>query len=213
MPFAPKSAAPASTVTSATLPALERAAEGGLSIFTAPPGYILADHLATVLDERAGPRVWLSVGPEDRDPATLLLSLTAALERRAEGAGARTMELMRRQPGPIEGWPPLFACLAQTLADVLGPHGTLVLEQCHYLGDAHQTARLLGEYVLRALSESVCCVVLTERALPAAALPRRAITESGAGRPRRSSRRPAAPSPPSTSGGSSSWRTAGWRFF
>src|SRR5689334_16559320 len=125
---------------------------GGITLFTAPPGYLPADSLAAALRKLGRPILWLRLEPEDRDPAVLLFSLIAGMQRLRAEAGAATLELMRRQLGPITGWPPIFGRLAQELAEVLRSSGAIVLENCHYLGDAPSTLRLLGAEVLSALS-------------------------------------------------------------
>jgi hypothetical protein len=61
---------------------------------------------------RGRPTLWLRLGPEDHDPAVLLASLIAGMQRLRAGAGTATLEHMRRRPGPIAGWPALFGQLA-----------------------------------------------------------------------------------------------------
>src|SRR5512136_126474 len=95
--------------------ALKRAAEGRITLFTAPAGYVSGDSLAAALNESGRPVLWLRLGQEDADPATLLLSLVAGARRLRPDAGATTLEQMRRQPGPTAGWPPLFSRLGQEL--------------------------------------------------------------------------------------------------
>src|SRR5215216_1984419 len=100
MPFAAKSAAPYAARSPLRHSPLDRAAEGN-TIFVAPPGYLLTEHLMAVLLEGGRPIMWLRFGPEDHDPATLLLSLIGAAQRLCPGAGMATLEQMRRQPGPL----------------------------------------------------------------------------------------------------------------
>src|SRR5512136_3128857 len=99
--------------------ALKRAAESRITLFTAPAGYVSGDSLAATLHEYGRPTLWLRLGPEDADPATLLLSLVAAARRLCPDVGVATLEQMRRQPGPTAGWPPLFTHLGQELAETL----------------------------------------------------------------------------------------------
>lgn len=171
MSFAPKSAAPHPARVAPALPALARAVDGGVALFAAPAGYLAGAGLATLLQARGGPTVWARLGPEDRDPATLLTTLVAALQAHEPAAGAATLERMRRHLGPLLGWPPLFATLAHELAAALGPGGALVLEGCHHLGDAYQTLQLLSAHVLAALAPGACCLLTAERPLPAVAMP------------------------------------------
>ncbi|NTU80378.1 MAG: hypothetical protein HGA45_13545 [Chloroflexales bacterium] len=171
MPFAPLSAAPRPARMPLALPALERAVRGGVTLFIAPSGYLPGASLADLLVARGGPIVWVRLGAADRDPATLLTSLIAALRGLRPEAGSLTLEQMRRHPGPLLGWPPIFARLSQELAEALGANGALVLEGCHHLGDASQTLRLLSAHVLSTLVPDVSCVLTAERPLPPVALP------------------------------------------
>lgn len=170
MPWMPKSAAP-QCAPILLLPALERIADAGLTQIAAPPGYLPADGLAAALQARRRPILWLRLGLEDRDPAALLSSLLAAMQRLRAGAGAATLDQMRRHPGPIAEWPPLFGQLAQELAELLAPSGALVIQNCHYLSDICQTLRLLGAHVLAALPAGISCVLAADRPLPLAGLP------------------------------------------
>lgn len=171
MPFAPKSAAPQPSRAPLALPALERAAAGGVTLFTAPAGYLPGAGLAALLSGRGAPLAWARLGPEDRDPAALVTSLVAALQALDPAAGGPTLDQMQRHLGPLLGWPPIFARLAQELSAALGPRGALVLEGCHHLGDAYQTLQLLSAHVLSALPPGVSCILAAERPLPPVALP------------------------------------------
>ena len=75
--------------------------------------------------------LWLRLEPEDRDPATFLVSLAAAARRAGGGMGQATLKLMRARPGPVFGWLPLFAELARELHDGMAGRGALVLEDAH----------------------------------------------------------------------------------
>jgi DNA-binding SARP family transcriptional activator len=180
MPWTPKSAAPQRTQTPPLL-TLEHAADGGITLFAAPPGYLPTNNLAAALHARRRPTLWLRLGSEDRDPAVLLVSLIAGMQRFRAGAGTATLDQMRRHPGPIAGWPVLFGQLAQELAELLGSGGALVLENCHYLSDACQTLRLLGTHVLSTLPPGISCVLTADQSLPLSALPARtAYQDAGA---------------------------------
>lgn len=171
MPFAPKSAVPRPAEAPLVLPALERAIDGGMTLFIASAGYLPTESLAGALIARGGPILWLRLGPEDRDPATLLMSLIAGMQNLRPEAGKMTLEQMRRQPGPLLGWPPIFANLSQEMAAALGAAGTLVIEGCHHLADAYQTLQLLSAHVLSTLAPAVTCIATAERPLPPIALP------------------------------------------
>src|SRR5512136_476756 len=80
--------------------ALKRAAEGRITLFAAPAGYMSGDSLAAALAEYGRPTLWLRLGPEDADPATLLLSLIAGARRLCPDVGLTTLEQMRHHLGP-----------------------------------------------------------------------------------------------------------------
>jgi DNA-binding SARP family transcriptional activator len=171
MPFAAKSAAPLGGFQGVQHPVLAQASEERLTLFTAPAGYLLTDSLSATMAERDRPVMWLRLGPEDRDPGTFLLSLIESARRLRLDIGAATLEQMRRQPGPVMGWPPLFAWLARELAEALPASTAIVLENVHYLNGACPTLRLLGDYFLTALPASFTCILITPAPLPREALP------------------------------------------
>jgi DNA-binding SARP family transcriptional activator len=178
MPFIAKSAAPTESNSAAALWTFERAAAGGLTLFTAPPGYLPADGLADTLRRQGRQTHWIRLGPEDRDPGTLLLSILAAVQHQHPGFGLSTLELMRRRPGPVMGWPPLFGRLAAELAEVLPQSAALVFEHAHHLVRAQQTLALLGSTVLPAVDLDVACVLMSHQGLPPAALPANLVRRS-----------------------------------
>lgn len=146
-----------------------------MTLFAAPPGYILADGLAAALAERNRPALWLRLGPEDQDPASFLISLISAAQRLCPGVGAATLEQMRRRPGPIAGWPPLFTQLAHELFAAFPASGALVLERSHYLNHRHPTLELCSTYLLPALPASSVCILTADQRLPRTALPPQVI--------------------------------------
>src|SRR3990172_2566355 len=159
MAFAAKSAAPIITDATLSHPILERCAEGGITLLTAPAGYLLGDSLAAALSSHGRPALWLRLGPEDSDPATFLVSLISGAQRLRPGIGMATLEQMRRQPGPMAGWPPLFTHLARELAESLPPSSAVVLEHIHDLNDTHPTLRLLATCFLPALPDGVALIL------------------------------------------------------
>ncbi len=169
MLFAAKSAAP-HTAGRAILrqSVLEQAARGGLTLFNAPAGYLLADGLAATLAEQDRPAIWVRLGPEDHDPATFLISLIAGAQRLHPGAGLVTLEQMRRRPGPTFGWPPLFAHLAHELSEALPAYTALVLEHVHHLNGGSPTLGLLGRHLLPALPADFTCILTAHSRLPPA---------------------------------------------
>ena len=87
---------------------------------------------------------WIRLGPEDRDPGTLLLSVLAAVQHQHPSFGLSTLELDTAQTRTSMGWPPLFGRLAAELAEVMPGPAALVFEHVHFLGRAHRTLALLG---------------------------------------------------------------------
>ncbi len=160
--------------------ALKRAAEGRITLFTAPAGYVSGDSLAATLAEYGRPTLWLRLGPEDADPATLLLSLIAGARRLCPDVGMATLEQMRRQPGPTAGWPRLFARLGQELSEALPASAALVLEHVHHLADAHPALGLLGARLLPSLPTSTTCILTTHVQIPSSNWPT-FTTHRGAG--------------------------------
>jgi DNA-binding SARP family transcriptional activator len=171
MPFIGKSAMPCDPHPAAEHQAFDEAATGGHTLFTAPPGYLLTDGLSAALQRHGRRVIWVRLGPEDRDPGILLLSLIAAARRWQPDFGMRTVELMRQQPGPVAGWPLLFARLAEELRDLLSTSGALVLQDVHLLRRKRPMLELLGTHLLPALTSPVACVLISNHDLPSAALP------------------------------------------
>ena len=162
------------------------AADGGITLLEAPAGYMLTEGLAAAFASCGRRPVWLRLGLEDRDPATFLLSLVAAARRFNDNAGQATLELMKDQPGPVFGWPPLFTQLARDLRFCLGGRGALVLENIHYAAADSPTLAHLGRYLLPGLAEAVPCVLMSHQSRPGTPL------EGGTRRSARELRLPAA---------------------
>jgi DNA-binding SARP family transcriptional activator len=171
MPFIAKSAAPSETNPAAAHWTFDRAAAGGLTLFTAPPAYLLAEGLADSLRRQHRETYWIRLGPEDRDPGTLLLSILSAVRHQHPAFGLSTLELMRRRPGPVMGWQPLFGRLAAELGEKLPGPAALVFEHAHHLRRAQRTLALLGSTLLPALNLDTACVLTSHEDLPLAALP------------------------------------------
>src|SRR5512146_985231 len=101
----------------------EDAASGRTTLLEAPAGYALTEGLALAFSGLDRHPLWLRLGPEDSDPATFLLSLVTAARRLRRDAGQATIRLMKEQPGPVFGWPSLYAQLAHDLRACLSPRG------------------------------------------------------------------------------------------
>ena len=150
--------------------AFEEAAGGGVTLLEAPAGFMLTEGLARALTRSDRHPVWLRLGPEDRDPATFLLSLIAAARRFRDQAGQATLELMTQQPGPVFGWPPLFAQLARDLRSCLGARSALVLEALQHAAADSPTLANLGRHLLPGLAGTGPCVLMSHRSRPGAPL-------------------------------------------
>jgi DNA-binding SARP family transcriptional activator len=171
MPFIGKSAMPCDPHPAAEHQLFDEAAIGGHTLFTAPPGYLLTEGLSAALQRQGRRVIWVRLGPEDRDPGVLLLTLIAAARRWQPNFGVRTIELMRRELGPVGGWPLLFARLAEELQDLLSTSGALVVQHVHHVSRKRPTLDLLGTHLLPALTSRVACVLISSHDLPSAALP------------------------------------------
>jgi DNA-binding SARP family transcriptional activator len=171
VPFAAKSAIPYDRDPTSEHWTIDEAARGRLTLFAAPPGYLLTEGIAAALERRGRRAVWLRLGPEDRDPGMFLASLVASAGRLQAAIGRATLELMRARPGPVWGWPPIFAQLGQELAETLAPGGALVLEHAHHLDDSRPTLSLAGQHLLPVLADGATCILTSDTALPVDALP------------------------------------------
>lgn len=67
---------------------------------------------------------------------------------------------MRAKPGPVYGWPSLFARLGAEMSGRLSEGGALVLENVHYAWDRTATFTLLSTELLPALAHAVPCVLV-----------------------------------------------------
>ena len=74
--------------------AFEDAATDGVAVLEAPSGNVLTEGLVSALTGAGRAPLWLRLGPEDRDPATFLVSLAAAAQRAGGDVGRVTLKLM-----------------------------------------------------------------------------------------------------------------------
>jgi DNA-binding SARP family transcriptional activator len=139
----------------------EAAASGSITLFEAPAEFALTEGLALAFSDLDRHPLWLRLGPEDSDPATFLLSLVTAARRLHRDAGQATLKLMKEQPGPVFGWPPLYSQLARDLRVCLAPQGALVLEDIHHAADGSPALSLAGRYLLPGLAGAGPCVLVS----------------------------------------------------
>jgi DNA-binding SARP family transcriptional activator len=163
MPFEPKTLVPSGSGPEALPSAFESAVAGGVTVLEAPSGYVLSEGLASAFARMGRNPLWLRLGPEDRDPGTFLMSLVTAAQRSSSDAGQATLKLMRARPGPVFGWPPLFAQLARELRDDMAGRGALVLEGAHQAWAGSPTLSCVGADLLPEFEGVAPCVILAHR--------------------------------------------------
>jgi DNA-binding SARP family transcriptional activator len=168
MPFEPKALLPSGSGPEAVHSAFVDAASGGVTVLQAPSGHLLTEGLASAFTQLGRNPFWLRLGPEDRDPGTFLVSLAAAAQRTRSDAGQATLDLMRARPGPVFGWPPLFARLARELRGSMAARGALVLEDAHQVWTGSPTLALARADLLPELAGAAPCVILAHRVPPSA---------------------------------------------
>lgn len=170
MAFEAKAMAPLACDPDAVNAAFEEAASGGVTLVEAPAEYALTEGLALALSTLDRHPLWLRLGPEDSDPAAFLFSLATAAHRLHADAGQATLKLMKEQPGPVFGWPQLYAQLACDLRICLSSGGALVLEDIHQASAESPTLSLIGRHLLPGLAAAGPCVLVSQHRPRGAAL-------------------------------------------
>ena len=158
MPFEVRALVPLGDNPQAAYPAFADAAEPESTFFDVAEDSLPTEGLTAALVRKSRRPVWLRLGPQDRDPGTFLVSLANAAARR--GAASVTLELMRAEPGPVYGWPSLFASLGAEMSRRLSEGGALVLENVQHAWDRTATFTLLSTELLPALAHAVPCVLV-----------------------------------------------------
>src|SRR5215475_15509508 len=158
MPVEARTLVPVGDYPQAVYPAFVDAAKPETTFFDVDQDTLPAESLAAALVRTSRRPVWLRLGPQDRDPGTFLVSLANAAAR--FGAANVTLELMRAKPGPVYGWPSLFASLGAEMGGRLGEGGALVLENVQHAWDRTATFTLLSTELLPALARAVPCVLV-----------------------------------------------------
>jgi len=166
-----KSAAPRAESCIWLPPVLTHTANQAITIFASPPGYLVTSNLADKLLNQGREIFWLRIGPEDRDPGILLLSLAECFQRGKPDLKESIQSLMRRTPGPIIGWLPLFNKLTEDIVDVLPSNSVIVFEHMHHLCDQPSTLMLLENSLLSSISLKFPCILITHQNLPSASFP------------------------------------------
>jgi DNA-binding SARP family transcriptional activator len=169
MQFQGKALAPTGNDPQAAHPAFAAAARDKITLLSAPEDYLLTEGLAEALRREGRRPLWLRLSPHDRDPGAFLASLAAAAQRSRHDAARATLDLMRARPGPVYGWPPLFAQLAADLTASLAD-GALVLENVHHTWAGTGTFALFSTEMLPRLADVAPCVLLASGSPPRGAL-------------------------------------------
>jgi DNA-binding SARP family transcriptional activator len=158
MPFEARALVPLGDHPQSAHPAFDDAAEPELTLFDIAEDSLPTEGIAAALVRRSRRPIWLRLGPQDRDPGTFLVSLATSAAR--FGAANVTLELMRAKPGPVYGWPSLFARLGAEMGGRLSEGGALVLENVQHAWDRTATFALLSTELLPALARAVPCVLV-----------------------------------------------------
>jgi DNA-binding SARP family transcriptional activator len=158
MPFEARALAPLGDHAQAVHLAFDDAAEPELTLFDVAEDSLPTEGLAAALVRKNRRPIWLRLGSQDRDPGTFLVSLATSAAR--FGAANVTLELMRAKPGPVYGWPSLFARLGAEMGGRLSEGGALVLENVQHAWDRTATFTLLSTELLPALARAVPCVLV-----------------------------------------------------
>jgi DNA-binding SARP family transcriptional activator len=158
MPLEARARVPSADHPQAAYPAFDDAAEPQLTIYDVAEDSLPTEGLAAALRREGRRPIWLRLGPQDRDPGTFLVSLATAAAR--FGAANVTLELMRAKPGPVYGWPCLFAGLGAEMSGRLSTGGALVLENVQHAWDRTATFTLLSTDLLPPLARAVPCVLV-----------------------------------------------------
>jgi DNA-binding SARP family transcriptional activator len=158
VPFEARALVPLGDHPQATHPAFDAAAELELTLFDVEEDSLPTELLAAALVRKSRRPIWLRLGPQDRDPGTFLVSLAISAAR--FGAANVTLELMRAKPGPVYGWPPLFARLGAEMGGRLSEGGALVLENVQHTWDQTATFTLLSTELLPAMAHAAPCVLV-----------------------------------------------------
>lgn len=153
MPFEARALVPLGDHPQPTHPAFDDVAESELTLFDVADDTLPAEGLAAALVRKSRRPVWLRLGPQDRDPGTFLVSLATSAAR--FGAANATLGLMRAKPGPVYGWPSLFATLGAEMGGRLSEGGALVLENVQHAWDRTATFTLLSTELLPAVARAV----------------------------------------------------------
>ncbi|HEY3311650.1 MAG TPA: BTAD domain-containing putative transcriptional regulator [Anaerolineales bacterium] len=143
----------------------------GVTLFLVPPGYVLSDKLASDLKGTGENLCWHHLDREDNDPARLVQLILQSADRIYPNNGLETLKLMRRQPGPVFGWEPIYQVLAQELIGNLPESTSFVFDQVHLLSSESATLHLFCKQLLPLLAKYRRCILVSDELIPHAILP------------------------------------------
>lgn len=170
MPFVAKALAPCADDLQAAHSLVAAIRNGQSIVLEDPEGCLPTEQIAAALRRTGHWPLWLRLGPEDRDPGSFLLSAITAARRCHPDIGESSLGLMRAQPGPVYGWPALFAHLGRELRECLADRGAMILEDPHDIWSRSALFPLIRTHLLPALATVAPCVLITRRT-PAADAP------------------------------------------
>lgn len=171
MLLAAKTVAPASVAFALWHELVEEACANGSTAITTPPGALLPEALAGILRALRGEPLWVTLGPEDADPAVLLYSMLLAAQRLNPALGSTTSAALTQYAGLADDWPTIFRAFADDLAHNLPDGCVLVLDHVEQLDTAGATFGLLSTYILPYLTDAHPWLIITTQAALRSGLP------------------------------------------
>jgi LuxR family maltose regulon positive regulatory protein len=137
---------------------LRRAAQSRLTLVSAPAGFGKTTLLAGWLEESAREDqsvAWVSLGPEDSEPASFWTYVVTALDAAVAGAGLKALELLASSPTPTEL---VLTSVVNELAET--SHAVWLVLDDYHLVDSHEVGQGLA-FLLDHLPAHVHVVIST----------------------------------------------------
>jgi LuxR family maltose regulon positive regulatory protein len=135
-----------------------------LQLVIAPAGFGKTTLLVDFALEAALPVCWATLDPADRDPATFLETIVAAVRRQFPRVGARTLAALRGSPEVERRLSSLARTFAAEVAEHVDTLAVLVLDDYHEVNASAPAAQLMDE-LLRQLPDNLR-LIIAGRALP-----------------------------------------------
>ncbi|MGE5287363.1 MAG: hypothetical protein ACM3ML_09210 [Micromonosporaceae bacterium] len=167
MPVEARALVPSGDHSQAAYRAFDEAAEPKLTLFDVPGDCMPTEGLVAALTRKGRHPLWMRLGLRDGDPGSLLASLAIAAQRfGAANVTQDTLALMRSRPGPVYGWPPLFARLGAELRERLAERGALVLENVQHTWTHSAAFTLLSTHLLPVLADTAPTALIASGSPP-----------------------------------------------